>query len=157
MLLIKTDVEQLHTMAMAFLRFLVVDQKQELYEAIGILDGFPNEEQFEELRMVLYSAKYQNRVFSLRDEIEWFLSVKKHRIERLISLREQVGSIHNSVSTECSIPTAKLDYVNNLMKLSDILATNSCHRRRLSSEKFTQAFTTRVDSRKTVMRVLFIA
>lgn len=90
MALNKPDAE--HTMVMDFLRFLVIDQQQELHSAIGLLDGFPTDADFDELRDVQNDAKYQDRVFSLREEIEWFLSLQTHKIEGLLSLRDHLSA-----------------------------------------------------------------
>lgn len=75
---------------MNLLIFLVDNQKNVMHEAIGRLDSFPIHAEFNNLREIQNNAKYNGRTFSLRDEIEYFLSVEKRKIEGLLSLKEHV-------------------------------------------------------------------
>lgn len=86
----KNDHEPLAACAMELLKFLIDDQVDQLRDAIAVLDRFPSEENFEALRQVQNAIKYDNREFSLVDEIEYFLSVEKRKIEGLIALKEHV-------------------------------------------------------------------
>lgn len=75
---------------MSFLRFLIIGQTSALKEAIGLLDSFPMQPDFEDLRTIQNNVKYNGKSFSLLEEIEYFLSVEKRKVEGLLSLKEHV-------------------------------------------------------------------
>lgn len=77
---------------MRLLRFLIVDQKDVLKTAIGQLDSFPKVEEFNELSQIQSDVKYNGKTFNLLDEIEYFLSADKRKIEGLLSLKEHVST-----------------------------------------------------------------
>lgn len=78
---------------MSFLRFLIAGQTNVLREAIGQLDSFPLQSEFDDLRTIQNNVKYNGESFSLLQEIEYFLSVDKRKIEGLLSLKEHVSII----------------------------------------------------------------
>lgn len=86
----KNNLESLTACAMELLKFLIVDQGEVLRDAITVLDSFPTQSVFTELCRVQNSAKYGEREFSLVEEIEYFLSIEKRKIEGFIALKEQV-------------------------------------------------------------------
>lgn len=75
---------------MSFLRFLIADQTEVLKQAIEQLDSFPMQPEFCDLRQIQNEVKYNGKSFSLLEEIEYFLSVDKRKIEGLLSLKEHV-------------------------------------------------------------------
>lgn len=75
---------------MSFLRFLIADQTDVLKQEIGQLDSFPMQPEFGDLRRIQNEVKYNGKSFSLLEEIEYFLSVDKRKIEGLLSLKEHV-------------------------------------------------------------------
>lgn len=79
---------------MSFLRFLIADQTLVLKQAIGQLDSFPMQPEFGDLRQIQNEVKYNGKSFSLLEEIEYFLSVDKRKIEGLLSLKEHVRITH---------------------------------------------------------------
>lgn len=87
----KNDHEPLTACSMELLKFLIDDQVNELRDAIAVLDRFPSQTIFNALRQVQDNIKYREREFSLVDEIEYFLSVEKRKIEGLIALKEHVS------------------------------------------------------------------
>lgn len=87
----KNDHEPLTACSMELLKFLIDDQVNELRDAIAVLDRFPSHTIFNGLRQVQDNIKYREREFSLVDEIEYFLSVEKRKIEGLIALKEHVS------------------------------------------------------------------
>lgn len=86
----KNDQEPVAAVSMELLRFLIDDQVIELRDAIAVLDRFPSQTIFNALRQVQDNIKYGEEEFSLVDEIEYFLSVEKRKIEGLIALKEHV-------------------------------------------------------------------
>lgn len=76
---------------MALLHFLIAEQTDVLQKAIGELDSFPMHKEFDELRQIQHDVKYNGKSFTLLDEIEYFLSVDKRKIEGLLSLKEHVS------------------------------------------------------------------
>lgn len=77
---------------MAFLRFLIVDNTDVLKKAIGQLDSFPKQDEFDELTRIQSDVKYNGAEFTLLDEIEYFLAVDKRKVEGLLSLKEYVSA-----------------------------------------------------------------
>lgn len=88
----------LSKLALDILQFLIVDQKEQLRDAIGTLDNFPADGALENMRAVHIDAKYNGRQFTLIDEIEYFLKVDKRKIEGLIALKEQVRQFVNNTN-----------------------------------------------------------
>lgn len=92
---IKSDPNsKLASIAMNLLNFLIVQQKAHLKESIALLDNFPAQPVFENLRKVHLNAKYGGRTFTLSEEIEYFLKVEKRKIEGLVALKEHVSAAH---------------------------------------------------------------
>lgn len=89
----KTDLSKtkIFEAGMALLHFLIAEQTDALQVAIGELDSFPMLMEFDELRQIQHNAKYNGKSFSLLEEIEYFLSVDKRKVEGLLSLKEHVG------------------------------------------------------------------
>lgn len=78
-------------MAMDLLNFLIIEQKNTLCSAIGQLDSFPSQSEFEQLGQIQSETKYNGKEFSLLDEIEYFLRVDKRKVEGLLSLKDHVS------------------------------------------------------------------
>lgn len=76
---------------MALLRFLIVDNTDVLRMAIGQLDSFPKQHEFDELSRIQSDVKYNGAAFTLLDEIEYFLAVDKRKVEGLLSLKTYVS------------------------------------------------------------------
>lgn len=86
----KNEDKPLAACSMELLKFLIDDHVNELRDSIAILDRFPSQNIFNALRQVQDNIKYGGKEFSLIDEIEYFLSVEKRKIEGLIALKEHV-------------------------------------------------------------------
>lgn len=82
---------KLATVALRCLEFLVIDNETSLYESIALLDSFPAQAAFDKLRKVQVAVKYGGKVFSLRQEIEYFLKVDVRKLEGLSAIREHVS------------------------------------------------------------------
>lgn len=76
--------------ALACLRFLIIEQKTGLAEHIALLDNFPSDDIFTELRNAHIQIKYDGMEFSLAKELQYFLKIEKRKIEGLAALREHV-------------------------------------------------------------------
>lgn len=93
--LIKNDQNSnIAVLALQILQFLVIANGDRMKETIALLDNFPAENVFANLRTVHENAKYNGRTFTLVEEIEYFLKVDKRKIEGLIALKEQVNFEH---------------------------------------------------------------
>ncbi|XP_031619505.1 serine/threonine-protein kinase ATM [Contarinia nasturtii] len=77
--------------AMDLLQFLIISQKTVLKTAIGKLDSFPKQVEFNELCKIQNEMKYNGKSFTLLEEIEYFLSVDKRKVEGLLSLKEHLS------------------------------------------------------------------
>lgn len=88
-----TPRSKLANVGMQLLHFLIVEQTTVLKTAIGKLDSFPMNSEFEQLRTIQNEVKYNGISFSLLKEIEYFLLVDKRKIEGLLSLKEHVKSL----------------------------------------------------------------
>ena len=75
----------------SIIRFLVFEQQNALEDEIAKLDKFPDDIRFKELQEKQLKIKYKKGNFSLAQEIEHFLSVKKRKIEGLIALRKHLA------------------------------------------------------------------
>lgn len=73
-----------------FLDFLISKHQDVLYDAIARIDSFPDDECYDAWRVIQAEAKYRGRVFSLREEIEWFLTIEHHKYESVLSLKNMV-------------------------------------------------------------------
>lgn len=88
----KTDPQsKVFDTGMALLHFLIAEQTNALEVAIGELDSFPMQKDFDELRQIQHDVKYKGKSFSLLEEIEYFLKVHKRKAEGLSSLKEHVS------------------------------------------------------------------
>lgn len=85
-----SDNQKLIETSLGLLSFLIIEQQKALKEAIVLLDNFPNNVIFDELRDIHDTMKYNGRDFSLVEEIEYFLKVDKRKVEGLSSLKEHV-------------------------------------------------------------------
>lgn len=81
---------KISTAGMDLLHFLIADQTDVLKMAIGQLDSFPTQSEFNELKQIQSNVKYNGKSFSLIEEIEYFLLVDKRKVEGLLSLKEHV-------------------------------------------------------------------
>ncbi|TRY58045.1 hypothetical protein DNTS_022698 [Danionella cerebrum] len=85
---------------LSLLRFLMVENPENrmLRKAIPLLEPFPDREEFRELRAAQHALKYSQGAFTLRQEIEHFLSVTScdslplARLEGLKDLKRQLRS-----------------------------------------------------------------
>lgn len=93
----KNESEPLVVLCMELLKFLIDDQIDVLRDAIAVLDRFPSQPIFNELRQIQDNIKYGTKEFSLADEIEFFLSIDKRKIEGLIALKEHVRNDINHI------------------------------------------------------------
>lgn len=88
----RTEVQsKIFETGMALLQFLISEQTSALEVAIGELDSFPMQKEFDELRRIQHEVKYKGKSFSLLEEIEYFLKVEKRKVEGLLSLKEHVS------------------------------------------------------------------
>lgn len=76
--------------SLACIKYFVIDQRAVLADEISLLDNFPDNDEFDELRKVHSDVKYGGRTFSLTEEIDYFLKVDHRKIEGLVALKEQV-------------------------------------------------------------------
>ncbi len=83
--------------ALECLRFFVMDQRDALAGEIALLDNFPQDDEFNDLRQIHSEVKYRGRTFSLTEEIDYFLKVDQRKIEGLIALKEQLSSKKNEL------------------------------------------------------------
>ncbi|KAM9801505.1 serine-protein kinase ATM [Neosynchiropus ocellatus] len=84
---------------LGLLQFLIIDNRDKLKEAISQLEAFPDLPEFKELRSVQHLLKYNNRAFTLREEISHFLSVKSCDslpLTRLEGLKELSRKLHDN-------------------------------------------------------------
>lgn len=75
----------------SIIEFLMNDQEALLENEISALDQFPEQEEFAELKRKQLATKYKNGNFSLQEEIDLFLKVKKRKVEGLIALRQHLA------------------------------------------------------------------
>uniref|UniRef100_A0A3B1JQ60 non-specific serine/threonine protein kinase n=1 Tax=Astyanax mexicanus TaxID=7994 RepID=A0A3B1JQ60_ASTMX len=119
------------------LKFLVIDNPDNRYlrRAIPLLEPFPDRPAFRELRAAQHQLKYSSRTFSLRQEIDHFLSVAScdslplTRLEGLKDLKRQLHTHKQQMEQllkECHADPAGsvlVKLVLNLLQLCK-LATN---------------------------------
>lgn len=132
---------------MSLLSFLIVDQTVALKQAIGQLDSFPLENEFDQLREIQHKVKYNGNTFSLLDEINYFLLVDKRKIEGLLSLKEHV-SIYCYEKFNTFAKSNLLNEHNH--------SFYSYQKRKMNYKTFIKLFTIHVDFPKIVKRVQFI-
>ncbi|KAM9318497.1 serine-protein kinase ATM [Pholidichthys leucotaenia] len=84
---------------LSVLKFLVIENQQKLKRAISRLEPFPDLPQFRELRSVQHKLKYNGGVFTLRQEIDHFLSATSCDslpLTRFEGLKELTRQLHNN-------------------------------------------------------------
>lgn len=74
------------------IKFFIIEQKDVLADEISLLDNFPSDDLFNDLRQIHSEVKYRGRTFSLTEEIDYFLSVDHRKIEGLVALKEHLSS-----------------------------------------------------------------
>uniref|UniRef100_A0AAR2J0R4 non-specific serine/threonine protein kinase n=1 Tax=Pygocentrus nattereri TaxID=42514 RepID=A0AAR2J0R4_PYGNA len=87
------------------LKFLVIDNPDNRYlrRAIPLLEPFPDQPAFRELRAAQHALKYSSGAFSLRQEVEHFLSVTScdslplTRLEGLKDLKRQLHTLKQQI------------------------------------------------------------
>nr|XP_040032849.1 serine-protein kinase ATM [Gasterosteus aculeatus aculeatus] len=83
----------------SLLRFLVIENQEKLKEAISRLEPFPDLPEFRELRSVQRRLKCNTVIFTLRQEIDHFLSVTSCDslpLTRLEGLKELTRQLHDN-------------------------------------------------------------
>lgn len=95
--LVLHDDRSLGESSLECIKFFVVDQKDVLAGEISLLDNFPQDEEFTELRQIQSEVKYRGRTFSLTEEIDYFLKVDHRKIEGLVALKEHLSSKKNEL------------------------------------------------------------
>ncbi|XP_053392108.1 serine-protein kinase ATM-like, partial [Mercenaria mercenaria] len=86
-------------LTLSLLKFLILEKVKELRPAIAMLDSFPDKPEFKECRTVHHKLKYAAGAFTLKKEVEHFLSAGRNhivdpdfRLEGLKFLYEQLKS-----------------------------------------------------------------
>lgn len=115
------------TGAMSILRFLIIDQRTVLGDAIKKLDSFPNEESFEEIKQVHNGLKYETKqVYSLEDEIEHFLNAADDKT--LSCSLAGLSHVRNLLSTEKIELRAMYSNLEKLRGFAEDCAVSTLHR-----------------------------
>uniref|UniRef100_A0A3P8TVD2 non-specific serine/threonine protein kinase n=1 Tax=Amphiprion percula TaxID=161767 RepID=A0A3P8TVD2_AMPPE len=84
---------------LSLLHFLVIENQQKLKGAISRLEPFPDIPEFRELRSVQHKLKYNSGTFTLRQEIDHFLSVTSCDslpLTRLEGLKDLTRQLHDN-------------------------------------------------------------
>lgn len=90
--LCKSEIQFFSDLSLKTLKFFIQEKNHMLMNSIGLLDNFPEDELFDEMRKIYEQAKYRDgRIFTLREEIEHFLQNDNRRVEGLIQLRQHVS------------------------------------------------------------------
>uniref|UniRef100_A0A3B5B9P8 non-specific serine/threonine protein kinase n=1 Tax=Stegastes partitus TaxID=144197 RepID=A0A3B5B9P8_9TELE len=122
---------------LSLLQFLVIENQQKLKGAISRLEPFPDIAEFRELRSVQHRLKYNTGTFTLRQEIDHFLSVTScdslplTRLEGLKQLSRQLhdnkGQIRELLKECHSDPTDSVlvKLVLSLLKLCKLAANHT--------------------------------
>lgn len=76
--------------AMKCLRFLVIEMSDHFDKEIALLDTFPGNVIFLELRTHHKDIKYKSHQYGLTEELDCFLQVESRKADGLAALREQV-------------------------------------------------------------------
>ncbi|KAM3615619.1 uncharacterized protein V6R79_005129 [Siganus canaliculatus] len=120
----------------SLLRFLVMENQQKLKKAISRLEPFPDLPEFRELRSVQHTLKYNADTFTLRQEINHFLSVTSCDslpLTRLEGLKELTRKLHDNrgqireLLKECHAEpadSALVKLVLNLLQLCKLAANH---------------------------------
>ncbi|MBN3300154.1 ATM kinase, partial [Amia calva] len=129
-----TDQPQICQQVLSLLKFLVVDNQdnKHLKRAIQLLEPFPDRPAFRELRATQQKLKYSRGAFSLREEIDHFLSVSSSdslpltRLEGLKDLKWQLQTNKEQMRKllkECQddpTDSVLVKLVMNLLQLSKL-------------------------------------
>ncbi|XP_057207149.1 serine-protein kinase ATM isoform X2 [Triplophysa rosa] len=133
-----TEQSAISQQVLRLLRFLVMEnpENQMLKKAIPLLEPFPDCPAFRELRAAQHALKYNSGTFTLRQEIEHFLSVTScdslplTRLEGLKDLKRQLHCHKQQIVQllrECHVDPAGcvlLKLVLNLLQLCKIAANH---------------------------------
>lgn len=95
-------------MSMDLLQFLIIEHKDALKNGISLLHNFPDDLKFNNLKRVHHDIKYNEKLFSLSDEIDDFLKVDDRKIEGFISMRQHV--IFFKYLTVASVARIKISF-----------------------------------------------
>uniref|UniRef100_A0A8C1LV36 non-specific serine/threonine protein kinase n=1 Tax=Cyprinus carpio TaxID=7962 RepID=A0A8C1LV36_CYPCA len=131
-----TDQSAISQQVLSLLRFLVIENPENsmLRNSIPLLEPFPDRAHFRDLRAAQHALKYSSGAFTLRQEIEHFLSVTScdslplARLEGLKDLKRQLQSHKQQIgqllkeSDPASCILVKL--VLNLLQLCKIAANH---------------------------------
>uniref|UniRef100_A0A673I3Z0 non-specific serine/threonine protein kinase n=1 Tax=Sinocyclocheilus rhinocerous TaxID=307959 RepID=A0A673I3Z0_9TELE len=131
-----TDQSAISQQVLSLLRFLVIENPENsmLRNSIPLLEPFPDRAHFRDLRAAQHALKYSSGAFTLRQEIEHFLSVTScdslplARLEGLKDLKRQLHSHKQQIgqllkeSDPASCILVKL--VLNLLQLCKIAANH---------------------------------
>uniref|UniRef100_A0A672RVT5 Serine-protein kinase ATM n=1 Tax=Sinocyclocheilus grahami TaxID=75366 RepID=A0A672RVT5_SINGR len=131
-----TDQSAISQQVLSLLRFLVIENPENsmLRNSIPLLEPFPDRARFRDLRAAQHALKYSSGAFTLRQEIEHFLSVTScdslplARLEGLKDLKRQLHSHKQQIgqllkeSDPASCILVKL--VLNLLQLCKIAANH---------------------------------
>lgn len=96
--LVKHNDRSLGQASLECIKFFVIEQKDALADEISLLDNFPQDDDFDELRQTHFEVKYRGRTFSLMEEIDFFLKVDHRKIEGLVTLKEQLSLKKNELT-----------------------------------------------------------
>ncbi|XP_077063729.1 serine-protein kinase ATM [Siphateles boraxobius] len=133
-----TEESAISQQVLRLLRFLVIENPENsmLRKSIPLLEPFPDRPNFRELRAAQHALKYSSGAFTLRQEIEHFLSVTScdslplARLEGLKDLKRQLHSHKQQIGQllkECHADPAScilVKLVLNLLQLCKIAANH---------------------------------
>lgn len=133
-----TEQSAISEQVLSLLRFLVMENPENrmLRKSIPLLEPFPDQPNFAELRAAQHALKYSSGAFTLRQEIEHFLSVAScdslplARLEGLKDLKRQLHSHKQQIGQllkECHADLDSCILVNlvlNLLQLCKIAANH---------------------------------
>ncbi|KAK7172240.1 hypothetical protein R3I93_004526 [Phoxinus phoxinus] len=133
-----TEQSAISQQVLRLLKFLVIENPENsmLRKSIPLLEPFPDRPNFRELRAAQHALKYSSGAFSLRQEIEHFLSVTScdslplARLEGLKDLKRQLHSHKQQIGQllkECHADPAScilVKLVLNLLQLCKIAANH---------------------------------
>uniref|UniRef100_A0A672RVI7 Serine-protein kinase ATM n=1 Tax=Sinocyclocheilus grahami TaxID=75366 RepID=A0A672RVI7_SINGR len=133
-----TDQSAISQQVLSLLRFLVIENPENsmLRNSIPLLEPFPDRARFRDLRAAQHALKYSSGAFTLRQEIEHFLSVTScdslplARLEGLKDLKRQLHSHKQQIGQllkECHADPAScilVKLVLNLLQLCKIAANH---------------------------------
>uniref|UniRef100_A0A8C2EAP5 non-specific serine/threonine protein kinase n=1 Tax=Cyprinus carpio TaxID=7962 RepID=A0A8C2EAP5_CYPCA len=133
-----TDQSAISQQVLSLLRFLVIENPENsmLRNSIPLLEPFPDRAHFRDLRAAQHALKYSSGAFTLRQEIEHFLSVTScdslplARLEGLKDLKRQLQTHKQQIGQllkECHADPAScilVKLVLNLLQLCKIAANH---------------------------------